>query len=236
MALQHYNPNDLLVRTAVAACALGCLGAKMAKKWRGGSITTCESKNFQIAIAQMNCIRMFSVLELPAKSKLIVKADGGTDVASTISINSIVISDPILFTTDVSTTAGLIADAINNFTSTPDYTATSNGAEVVITAVTKGASTNGYNVIIVGGDFTASTPYMTGGQDGVSAEDNAVTEAQLESMFNNISSLTGCCYAPLGYGYESISTNVCRVALTLNTGADVELNNSPDICELNKLC
>lgn len=233
---QNYNPNDLLTRTAVAACALACKATKLGKKIRQGSAKYCELKNFEIAVAQLNCIRhKFDVLLLPATSTITVSADGGTDTNTTLLVNGVTISDPFLYDTDNETTASGIADAINNLTSTPDYTATSNGATVTIIAVTKGAGTNGYAVASSGGDVTMSLPHMTGGQEGNEEEDNALTEAEVEHMFNNIAEVTGCCYAPLGYGYESSSSTICRVNLTLNTGGLVDLNAGGNV-QLNKKC
>mgnify|MGYP003652447812 CR=1 FL=1 len=173
MTPQHYNANDLLVRTAVAACAIGCLGSSIAKSSRRGSLKYCEAKNFQVAVEQMNIIRTFVLIELP----------------STIAVGGVTISDAVLFTTDATTTAVLVASAINNFSSTPDFTATSTGPRVTITSVLKNSSSNGDAVTIVGGDFTAALPFMTGGQTGVDAKENIITEDQLEHMFNNIATL-----------------------------------------------
>jgi len=225
MTPQHYNSQDLEVRTAVAACAIGCLGSNLAKASRYGSLGYCDMKNFEIAVEQMNIIRTFELIELPSSSTITILADGATDVASTITVNSVTISDAVLFTTDATETATLIAAAINNLSSTPDFTATSTGARVTITSVLKDSSSNGDAVAIVGGDFTASLPFMNGGQTGVDAVDNIITEDQLEHMFNNIAELTGCCYAPLGYAYEvAPSTAKVRIPFTWNVGSDIDLN------------
>ena len=83
-----------------------------------------------------------------------------------------------------STTATAIANAITNYTSIPNYTATSSGAAVTITASTVGTGSNGFVVSFSGeGDFTATTSNMAGGVDnavtditvgGVSIIDNSV--------------------------------------------------------------
>ncbi len=203
MALQHYNFNDLYVRTAIAACAIGCQAAILAKKWRQGSISYCEQKQLEIAISQLELIRCgFSILELPGKSNVTVTADGLTGTPSHITINGVIVSDTFLYDTDNTTTASAIADAVNSLTSVPNYTAVSAGSKVTITAVDNGATINGTTVAIVGGDVTASTEFMNGGQDGVAATKNNFTEEQVEFMFNNISEFTGCCYAPLGHTYS----------------------------------
>ena len=235
MALQHYNSNDLAVRTAVAACAIGCKAASAAKKWRQGSITFCEQKGLEISVAQLNVIRSgFSILLLPATSTVTVLGDGATSTPSTISVNGVVISDTFLYDTDNNTTAIAIAAAINSLTSVPDYTATVAGAIVTITAVTAGATINTTAVTTTGGDVTIAATFMTGGQDGVLAADNVLTEAEVEHMFNNIAEYTGCCYASLGYGYEAAQSTVkLGVPVQLNTGNNLLLNTGNPV-RLNK--
>lgn len=234
MALQHYNSNDLATRTAVAACAIACKAVILAKKLRQGSTEYCDMKAFEVAVHQFNCIRCgFSVLELPASTKITVTADGGTNVDTTITINGVTVSNAFRYDTDNTTTAQAIADAINNYTSSPDYTATVLNNVVTVTAVTKGGAINQAAVALVGGDVTASAEFMNGGQDGVDAADNILTEEQVEHMFNNIAEFTGCCYAPLGYGYESTPTPKLGVPLALNAGGYVLLNTGNPV-RLNK--
>jgi len=226
MALQHYNSNDLYIRTAIAACAIGCQAAILAKKWRQGSITFCEQKQLEIATSQLSIIRCgFSVLILPSTTTITVTADGATSVASYITIDGVTVSDMFLYDIDNETTAIAIANAINNFTLLPDYTAVVSGDVVTVTAVTSGATINGATVAVVGGDVVAATEFMNGGQDGVLPEENNLTETQVEFMFNNIATFTGCCYAPLGYGYEDAEdTTALGTPLLLNTGIPLALN------------
>ena len=79
-----------------------------------------------------------------------------------------------LFTTAVAhtgvntTTATAVAAAINGYTSSPNYTATSSGAVVTITAATTGTASNGFVVSVeVEGAATATTANMSGGVDDV---------------------------------------------------------------------
>lgn len=203
MVLQNYNSNDLLVRTSVAANAIAIIGASFAKRLRHGHVKYSEQKSFELVVSQLNAIRRgFEVLELPASSKLTVTGDGGTNVLTTVTVNSVTISNGFLYTTDSATTASIIAEAINSFTSTPNYTAIVLDNEVIITAVTKGATINNTVVALVGGDVTADVEFMNGGQDGVDETDNILTESEITHMFNNIAKFTGCKYAPLGYGYK----------------------------------
>ena len=203
MILQNYNSNDLLVRTSVAADAISKAGASFAKRLRYGHVTYSEQKSFELVASQLNAIRRgFKVLALPAFSKLIVTGDGGTNVSTTVTVNSITISNSFLYSTDNITTASNIAEAINSFTSTPNYTAIVLNDEVIIQAVTKGSAINNTVIALVGGDVTADVEFMNGGQDGVNEADNILTESEVTHMFNNIAKFTGCKYAPLGYKYE----------------------------------
>lgn len=227
MALQDYTPADLNSRTAVAMCGIGCLAANMAKKSRYGSITFCEQKQLEMVVAQFQCIRTWNVVALPGEAVIKVTTDGGTDTDTTILVNGVTISNPYLYTVDDETTAKEIADAINSFTSTPDYTAIATGDSVTITSVIKGSLTNGHQVTTVGGDVIIKAEAFNGGQNGVEAEDNHLTQEQVEHMFNNIAQATGCCYAPLGYGYETPKDPAqAKPSFTWNSGLDIELNTT----------
>ena len=72
---------------------------------------------------------------------------GGAGSVDGITVNSVAImSGAESFDTDLSTTATNVASNITANTSSPNYTATADGAVITITAVTKGAATNGYVV------------------------------------------------------------------------------------------
>ena len=235
MSLQNYTSYDLAVRTAVAACAIACKASTLAKKWRYGSIEHCEQTKLNIVTEQLNIIRSFKIIGLPSTTKLTVKSDGGTDTDTTITIGSVTVSDAFRYTTDNNTTAIEIAKAINNKTSSPNYTAVSSGSVVTITSDSNGYSGNGLTTAQSGGDVIISGEFTTGGQDGVTSNDNIITETQLEYMFNNIAKFTGCCYAPLGYGYEDPAQPGCYIPLEYNTLVPVAENDGPDI-HLNKKC
>ena len=203
MVLQNYNSNDLLVRTSIAANAISQLGAKIAKKLRFGSATYSEQLSFQLVVNQLNAIRRgFKTLELSAWSKLTVTGDGNTGVGTVVKVNSLTISDSFLYSENNSNTASIIAEAINNYTSSPNYIAIVLDDEVLIQAVAKGSAINNTAVTLVGGDVIADAEFMNGGQNGVDETDNILTEYEVEQMFNNIAKFTGCKYAPLGYGYK----------------------------------
>ena len=48
------------------------------------------------------------------------------------------------------------------------------------------------------------TPITTALQDGV---DNCLTEAQLDKLFNNVTTITGICWQPKGITYRNAPTN-----------------------------
>jgi hypothetical protein len=98
--------------------------------------------------------------------------------------NRDVFSGAISHTGSHSSTATAIANAITNYASTPNYTASSVGAAVTITASTVGTGSNGFIVDHSSeGDFIATTSNMANGVDnavtditvgGVSIIDNSV--------------------------------------------------------------
>lgn len=82
-----------------------------------------------------------------------------------------IIASPVAHTGDNTTTATAVAAAINSFNSTPEYTATSTGAQVTIIAAVAGATPNGLTVLpTVGGNATVGgIVNMTGGADATPA-------------------------------------------------------------------
>jgi hypothetical protein len=91
----------------------------------------------------------------------------GNEVTSIVIDGVSLFSTPVAHTGNNATTAAAVASAINGFVSVPDYTATSNGQTVVITAVTPGSSINGKAIVaVVGGDVTVgNATNMAGGQN-----------------------------------------------------------------------
>ena len=230
-----YNQNDIDVRTAVAAHGIACKASAIAKRARLGSSDALEEKKLQMCVAQLDWIRHYKILAASSHSTINITADGGTDVSSHLVVDSVQISETFLFTTDAATTAQVIADAINNYTSTPEYTAVVRGTAVDIITTTKDSSKNGLAVTQVGGDVTFTAEYFNGGQDGVEASDNYLTEDQLSCLFDNIAEFTGCCYAPIGYNYKTESNIAPQgVIMTLNSGTSLLYNTTVPI-QLNTL-
>lgn len=101
---------------------------------------------------------------------------GGTSGAgnqiTSVTIDGVALtSGAVGHTGNNATTAAAVAAAINSFASTPDYTATSVGQSVVITAATTGTAVNGKAiVVVVGGTATVgSVTTMSGGAEATAS-------------------------------------------------------------------
>lgn len=72
----------------------------------------------------------------------------GTDTLTMLELNGVdILGATVTWTSSNANTATLIADQINNWTSTPDYSASVSGTVVTITAVDNGASLNGQTFV-----------------------------------------------------------------------------------------
>lgn len=73
----------------------------------------------------------------------------GANTISDVKVNSVTITNGAVDWSDTNeATAGAIAASINTKASSPDYTASTTGATVIIRAVTSGSGTNGFGVVI----------------------------------------------------------------------------------------
>ena len=99
---------------------------------------------------------------------------GAAGSVSSIKVNDVEIMDsPVAFTTDLATTAAGIAANINTKTSTPDYSATSDGAVITITADDTGMYQNGFTVVVTSTTITTEATDMAGGSDAlIESSDN----------------------------------------------------------------
>lgn len=101
-------------------------------------------------------------------------------VISNLTVNGVAIfntSSSVNWTTNNAGTATTLKDAINNFTSTPDYNANSSGQTVTISASAgTGASANG-QVVAATANMTVNTTNMTG---GVSAVNGTAQQTRIE--------------------------------------------------------
>lgn len=88
---------------------------------------------------------------------------GASGSVDGITVNSVqIMSGAENFDTDLDTTATNVADNINAFTSTPNYTASANGTVVTITAVDVSTSVNGFAVVSSATTITTSDTNMAG--------------------------------------------------------------------------
>jgi hypothetical protein len=116
---------------------------------------------------------------------------GAANKVSSIVIDSVTITGgDILWTTSHAATATAIANAINSFISSPDYTASANAETVTITAVTTGAAINGESITVnVGGNVTVgSVQAMSGGTD---AEATFVPGTYVKTIGSRMHSVSG---------------------------------------------
>ncbi|MFY7925567.1 MAG: hypothetical protein ACOVN5_07135 [Aquidulcibacter sp.] len=102
---------------------------------------------------------------------------GGTSGAgnqiTSVSVAGVsIMGGAVAHTGDNATTAAAVATAINTQVSSPDYTATSVGGQVIIAAAVAGAAANGRLVsVVVGGDATVGSVIdLAGGANQVSSQ------------------------------------------------------------------
>jgi hypothetical protein len=103
-----------------------------------------------------------------ARASFTIIAGTGSSTLDHIYVNGVdVLSAPVTWTTDNSTTAQAVADAVNANLSVPEYVATANGDNVNLIAQDTGSQANGRAVVFaVSGGFTispASGLVMSGG-------------------------------------------------------------------------
>jgi len=94
-----------------------------------------------------------------ARASFEVTGGAGTSTLTNLTVNGVaILTGTITWATDNATTAAAIASAINSYSSTPEYTATSVGPRVnIIAAAGTGATPNGYAVAMtLANGFTVS--------------------------------------------------------------------------------
>jgi hypothetical protein len=112
---------------------------------------------------------------------------GASGSVDSITVNGVnIMSGAVSFTTDLPTTAAAVVTNINLHISTPDYTATSVGPVITITAVTPGVQTNGYAVVASTTTITASDTDMVGGSDALTP--SVANRWMFQSVFDSSTS------------------------------------------------
>lgn len=103
-------------------------------------------------------------------------SDSSVSTLDSITVNGVpIIFSPVEWTTDNATTAEAVADAINSTATNPEYTAFSDGDQVVIEAVAQGEEENG-NVVLV----TVSNGFGTTPATGIAMSGGAEQEDTLD--------------------------------------------------------
>jgi len=143
-------------------------------------------QNIVLTQTQPNVVAVAEVL-----AEVEVEITGGTSNPGTNKMTSItidgvdVLGSAVDWTTSNSATAAAIASQINTYTSSPNYTATSSGPVITISAVAgSGAGPNSFVVVTnEGGDVTSThAATMSGGVTAVSAVAQVYT-AQVTGTF-----------------------------------------------------
>ena len=104
-----------------------------------------------------------------ARASFRVTGGTGSSSLSALTVNGVaIISAPVSWSTSNEDTAAAIAAAINAYSSTPEYSATSSGDQVNIVAGAVGSGPNGYSVVATvasGLTLSATAMTMAGGLD-----------------------------------------------------------------------
>lgn len=111
----------------------------------------------------------------------------GVNAITNVTVNGVAImSGAVNHTGNNTTTATALANAINSFTSTPDYTATTSGTKVIIQAAVTGTAPNGFVVATttIGDAATGNVQNMSGGA-------NTTTSALSDLKVNGVSIISG---------------------------------------------
>jgi hypothetical protein len=100
----------------------------------------------------------------------------GTNQISSVAVNSVTVTNGAVDWSDSNeATAAAIAKSINDKASTPEYTASTNGATVIIKASTSGTSPNGFGIVINTAGNVTVTP-LSSSLSGGSASSTTVQQ------------------------------------------------------------
>ena len=106
-----------------------------------------------------------------AQGSVTLAGSGGS--VDMIAVNGVdIMSGSVAFNVDLPTTATDVAANITAFTSTPNYTATANGAKITITSALTGDEFNGFVITTTLTTLTSTIVNMQGGSDAVIANAN----------------------------------------------------------------
>ena len=198
---------DNNVRVQLLTCCISDKAKDISDKLFLGIPQDCQQNTMNLMIAMKDALSCYKPNngEVLATGTLTLTAGNGNTI--TVFVNSVQICLPVTFITDLTTTATAIATAINAYTSNPDYTATSSGQVVTISAVEEsGDSPNTFVVSYTttsGGGLTSMTATVTAMTGGVDADvtKNCLTQTEVDSMWDYISSKCHICFAPYNTTY-----------------------------------
>ncbi|HEX5160457.1 MAG TPA: hypothetical protein VFV88_01970, partial [Steroidobacteraceae bacterium] len=149
-------------------------------------------------------VRSVSTSAVAASTTLLVEESAAGEKLTTLSIGGVSLISSSVVAADSSTSALAIKirDAINGYTSSPNYTATAAGSVVTITTSIAGASENGKTVVTAStqsGNVAAQATIVVDSEPGNSAVVvNAVTVNHPTSGLTNLMSPT--CTGTYGFG------------------------------------
>lgn len=120
----------------------------------------------QRRIYQITDTRSLPKVPVGPASGTVTLTGGTSGSVSGITVGGVqVMSGSVSFATSLTQTATNIASNITAHVSSPDYTATSEGAVVTISAVTPGPASNGLAVVATSTGITTTTTNLSGGTD-----------------------------------------------------------------------
>jgi hypothetical protein len=136
--------------------------------FKANSLGFLQKSSVETSLGGDSVVMPLSFKTLPVATTR-VTLSGTSGEVTNIFINGVsVMSGSESFDTDLSTTAANVASNINSNISTPNYTASSDGATITIYALPgTGTTPNGYVVLasVISGDLSASDEPMSGGID-----------------------------------------------------------------------
>lgn len=194
---------DNTVRVQLLNCCIADLGEEISDRLFLGISQDCQQTTLQLMIAFRDALACYKPNNGETLATGTVTLTGGSSGTIVVKVNSLVINVAVTYATSLSNTASLLATAINNYLSNPNYTATANGAVVTISAAEEsGDAPNDFVVsTTLTGTLTATTTNMTGGVDA-DTDLNCLTQDEVDSMWDYVSKKCNLCFAP----YDTVYT------------------------------
>ena len=206
------NQNDINIRLQYITCCLATKADELAKSYTLGlECADAHMKKLAMLDAMFEAIHAYVPQEVVAHG--IINITSGNFGSVTAVVNAVTIGSAN-WNSGTSQTASDLAAAINALTSSNGgFTATSAGSTILIYA--PDGSGDSYNLTAitanVTGNVVATTQPFDGGVDGLEEDDmddNCLTEAQIEDMFEYASKGCSICFPAGGTTYANATTGV----------------------------